>query len=69
MRWTNVLIIVYLICCGADVWDEIDKRASPLPQAANIRVSGVQRVAETNQQVKKQQGGRALQRWHGPEGN
>lgn len=37
-----------------------------LPQAAHIRVSRVQRVAQTSQEAKKQQDGRALQSRHGP---
>lgn len=41
---------------------------SPLPQAAHIRVSWVQRVAQTNQEAQQQQDGGALQSHHGPEG-
>ena len=44
------------------------RQASPLPQAAHIRVSWVQRVAQTNQEARQQQDGRALQSRHGPEG-
>lgn len=44
------------------------KQASPLPQAAHIGVSWVQRVAQTNQEAKKQQDGGALQSRHDPEG-
>lgn len=44
------------------------KQASPLPQAAHIRVIWVQGVAQTNQEAKEQQGGGALQSRHGPEG-
>lgn len=44
------------------------RRASPLPQAAHIGVSWVQRGAQANQEAKQQQDGRAEQRRHGPEG-
>lgn len=44
------------------------KQASPLPQAAHIGVSWVQRVAQTNQEAQKKQDGGALQSRHGPEG-
>lgn len=44
------------------------KRASPLPQAAHIGISRVQRVAQTNEEAKNEQDGGALQRPHGPEG-
>lgn len=44
------------------------KQASPLPRAAHIGVSWVQRAAQSNQDAKKQQDGRALQGRHGPEG-
>lgn len=44
------------------------KQASPLPQAAHIGVCWVQRVAQTNQEARKQQDGGALQSRHGPEG-
>lgn len=43
-------------------------QASPLPRAAHIGVSWVQRAAQSNQDAKKQQDGRALQGRHGPEG-
>ena len=43
-------------------------RASPLPQAAHIRVSWVQREAQTDQEAQKQQDDGALQSRHGPEG-
>ena len=43
-------------------------RASPLPQAAHIRVSWVQREAQINQEAQKQQDDGALQGRHGPEG-
>lgn len=36
------------------------KQASPLPQAAHIGVSWVQRVAQTNQEAQKQQDGGAM---------
>lgn len=44
------------------------KQASPLPQAAHIGVSWVQRVTQTNQEATKQKDSRALQSLHGPEG-
>lgn len=43
------------------------KQASPLPQAAHIGVSWVERVAQANQEAKKQQDGGALQSRHGAE--
>lgn len=46
-----------------------EKLASPLPQAAHIRVSGVQGAAQTNHDAKNQQDGRALRGRHGPEGD
>lgn len=43
-------------------------RASPLPQAAHIRVSWVQGEAQADQEAQKQQDDGALQSRHGPEG-
>ena len=47
----------------------LDKLASPLPQAADIRVSRVQGAAQANQEATNQQDGRALHGRHGPEGD
>lgn len=44
-------------------WQRV-KQASPLPQTAHVGVSGVQRVAQTNQEAGQQQEGGALQRRH-----
>lgn len=54
-------------CNHSDLWLHV-KQASPLPQAAHIGVRWVQRVAQTNQEARKQQDGGALQSRHGPEG-
>lgn len=44
------------------------RHASPLPQAAHVGVSRVQREAQTGQEAPEQQGSRALHVRHGPEG-